>query len=179
MVTQRAAPRAALLLLIARAGNDDQACNKCGRVKYRGALRRGLVRHLSAARVNWLLRQIKTESIGEAFVRMTWPGRSETTQFELSELIKDPAICEKDKNGLQVTKFHIFIARRLGATFTQQVNFIKELEEVVPFFYREIGQNLQEWRKPAPKIKADRSAADDVAVDALQDDAEAERKELP
>jgi hypothetical protein len=131
----------------------------------------------SKARVNWLLRQVKAEKTDEIFVRMTWPGRSESTQFPLSELIADPSICEKDKNGLQVTRFHIFIARRLGAKFTQQVNFIKELEDVVPFFYREIGQNLQEWRKPAPKIKAERSAADDVAVDALQNDAEIDQAE--
>lgn len=131
----------------------------------------------SKARVNWLLRQVKTEKVDEVFVRMTWPGRSESTQFQLSELISDPAICEKDKNGLQVTRFHIFIARRLGAKFTQQINFIKELEDVVPFFYREIGQNLQEWRKSPPKIKVDRSAAGDVSVDALQDDAEADRAE--
>ncbi|WP_245626840.1 hypothetical protein [Aestuariivita boseongensis] len=51
----------------------------------------------SKARVNWLLRQVKTESVQEVFVRMTWPGRSETTQFQLSELIEDPAICEKGK----------------------------------------------------------------------------------
>ena len=86
----------------------------------------------------------------------------------------DPTVCEKDKNGLQVTKFHIFISRRVGAKFTQQVNFIKELEDVVPFFYREIGQNLQEWRKPPPKIKSDRSEADDVSVSELKDDAESD-----
>lgn len=129
----------------------------------------------SKARVNWLLRQVRTEKNDEVFVRMSWPGRSESTQFQISELINDPSICEKDKNGLQVTKFHIFIARRLGARFTQQVNFIKELEDVVPFFYREIGQNLQEWRKPAPRIKEDRSGAEDVAVVSLKDDAEADR----
>lgn len=131
----------------------------------------------SRARLNWLLRQVKTEKIDEVFIRMTWPGRSESTQFQLAELIADPAICEKDKNGLQVTRFHIFIARRLGSKFTQQINFIKELEDVVPFFYREIGQNLQEWRKPPPKIKANRSDAEDVDVDAMQVDAEVDRGE--
>lgn len=128
----------------------------------------------SRARVNWLLRQIKTDKTDDIFVRMTWPGRSESTQFQLSELISDPTVCEKDKNGLQVTKFQIFISRRVGAKFTQQVNFIKELEDVVPFFYREIGQNLQEWRKPPPKIKSDRSEADDVSVSELKDDAESD-----
>lgn len=129
------------------------------------------------ARVNWVLRQVHTDKTEEIFVRMVWPGSSESTQFQLSELIRDPAICEKDKNGLQVTRFHIFLSRRLGAKFTQQINFIKELEEVVPFFYREIGQNLREWRKSAPKIKLGRSVAEDVAVDALQEDAEADRAE--
>lgn len=131
----------------------------------------------SKARLNWLLRQVKTEHTEDVFVRMTWPGRSESTQFQLSELISDPALCEKNKTGLQVTRFHIFITRHLGMKFSQQVNFIKELEDLVPFFYREIGQDLQEWRKPAPKIKVDRSAADDVTVSSLQEDAEADRAE--
>lgn len=129
----------------------------------------------SKARVNWLLRQIKSDQIEDVFIRMTWPGRSEDTQFPLSELIANPAACETDKTGLQVIKFHIFIARRLGARFTQQTNFIKELEELVPFFYREIGQNLQRWRKAAPKIKADRESPVDVV--ALQDDANIDAEE--
>ncbi|WP_417726482.1 hypothetical protein [Roseovarius sp.] len=126
----------------------------------------------SKTRVNWLLRQIKTDKHDELFVRLKWPGRSEATQFPLSELIGDPAVCEKDKAGLQVLSFHVFMARRLGAKFTQQVNFIKELEEAVPFFYREVGQNLAEWRKPAPRIKEDKPSAVDVNVAALQEDAE-------
>jgi len=52
------------------------------------------------------------------------------------------------------------------------VNFIKELEDVVPFFYREVGQNLSEWRKPAPRIKEDKPTAGDVSVAALQDESE-------
>ena len=126
----------------------------------------------SKARVNWLLRQIRTDKQAELFVRLNWPGRSETTQFSLSELLADPALCEKDKAGLKVLSFHVFMARRLGAKFTQQANFIKELEDAVPFFYREVGQNLTEWRKPAPRIKEDRLGAEDVSVAALQDDAE-------
>jgi len=131
----------------------------------------------SKARVNWLLRQIKTDHIDEVFVKMTWPGRSEDTQFPLTELIADPAACEKDKTGLQIIKFHVFIARRLGVRFTQQMNFIKELEDVVPFFYREIGQDLQAWRKAAPKIKDDRELPVDVSVDALQQDANVDAEE--
>jgi hypothetical protein len=121
----------------------------------------------SKARMNWLLRQIRTERREELFVRLTWPGRSETTQFPIVDLIADPSICEKDKNGLKITGFHVFMSRRLGVKFTQQTNFIKELEDAVPFFYREVGQNLAEWRTPAPRIRPDRATASDVSVTAL------------
>lgn len=126
----------------------------------------------SKARVNWLLRQIKSEKLDEVFVRLSWPGRSDATQFSVADLMADSSICEKDKAGLQVVKFQIFMAKRLGAKFTQQTNFIKELEDAVPLFYREIGQNLAAWRKPAPRIKSDRSSSSDVSVEALQNEAE-------
>lgn len=124
----------------------------------------------SKARLNWLLRQVKSEDVEDLFVRMTWPGRSENTQFAYADLVNDPELCEKDKNGLQTVSFHIFLAKRLGAKFTQQANFITELEMVVPQFYREHGQNLVAWRKPAPKM---RPAAENVDIDTMEDEAEA------
>lgn len=107
----------------------------------------------SKARVNWLLRQIKTENTGDVFVRLYWPGRSENTQFSYDELVADPSIVESGKSGLQVTSFHVFKARRLGGRFTQTVNFVTDLEAIVPEFYRDIGQNLVQWRKSPPKIR--------------------------
>ncbi|UXX84372.1 hypothetical protein [Roseovarius pelagicus] len=132
----------------------------------------------SRARVNWLLRQIKVDPSDEVHVRLNWPGRSEATQFPLKGLIEDPTICEQDKSGLQVLSFHLYIARRLGSKFTQQVNFIKELEEVVPQYYREIGQNLSEWRRPAPKIKPNRDVASDVSPEGLAEDADDKSLEI-
>lgn len=126
----------------------------------------------SKARLNWLLRQIKTERTEDLYVRLNWPGRSEATQFSYSELLADPSICENGKEGLQVIGFHIFYAKRLGARFTQQSNFIKELEDIAPLFYREVGQNLFEWRKPAPKIKVDDLSTDDTNLPSLKEESE-------
>ncbi len=123
----------------------------------------------SKARLNWLLRQIKVDSLDDVFLRMKWPGRSEDTQFPVADLIASPDLCEKDKNGLQVVSFHIYTAKRLGAKFTQQSNFIAELEQIVPAFYRDIGQNLIAWRKPAPKIK---DPQPEVDIQGLEDEAE-------
>mgnify|MGYP001572156992 CR=1 FL=1 len=106
----------------------------------------------SKARLNWLLRQIKSENVQDTYVRFNWPGRSENTTHSLVELRDDPSICEKDKGNLQVASFHVYNAKRLGVKFTQQTNFISELETLVPEFYREIGQELSQWRKPPPRI---------------------------
>jgi hypothetical protein len=125
-------------------------------------------RKSSKARLNWLLRQIKSQEADDIFVRMNWPGRSEATQFSLKELVEDPAICEVGKEGLQVLSFYLFVAKRLGAKFTQQTNFISEIEMIVPWFYREYGQNLAEWRKPPPKIEKPKENIDHVELDDLK-----------
>ncbi len=107
------------------------------------------------ARLNWLLRQIRIENTTDIFVRFKWRGRSEVTQFSLEELRADPSVCEEGKSNLQLSGFHIFQAKRLGARFTQQSNFISDLEAMAPEFYKLIGQELVEWRKSAPKIRSE------------------------
>lgn len=120
------------------------------------------------ARLSWLLRQVKTENPQDIFVNLMWPGRSETTTHSLQSLREHPSVAEEGKSGLQVQSFEIFASKRLGGRFVQQTNFISELEQIVPDFYREIGQNLVPWRKKAPRIKAEREESEDVSVEALE-----------
>lgn len=124
------------------------------------------------ARLNWLLRQVRVESADDIYIRLLWPGTSPATQFSLSELRENPAICEEGKAHMTPHSFHIFLSRRLGARFTQQSNFISDLEEIVPQFYGDVGEKLSAWKPSAPRLKPDRTKADDVATDALAEDAE-------
>lgn len=124
------------------------------------------------ARVNWLLRQLKSVETPDIHIRLMWPGSSEATLYPLEELREDATIAETGKEGMQVLGFHVLLSRRIGAKFTQQTNFISSLEEIVPEFYKDIGQNLVAWRKAAPKIKSKRDGALDVSVDALEEEAE-------
>ena len=133
-------------------------------------------RKSSTARTNWLLRQIRSEKTHDLHVRLNWPGRSEATQFTYAELQEDPSRVEIGKEALQVGSFHVFNAKRLGGRFTQQVNFISDLEKVVPDFYREIGQNLTAWRRKAPKIREDRKSAESVSVEAIAEESAEEAK---
>lgn len=125
-------------------------------------------RKSSKARLNWLLRQVDAENTSDLHVECRWPGRSEATPFLWQDLLADPSICEDGKKNLQVIGFRVFYAVRLGARFTQQANFVSDLERVVPEFYRKVGQDLVAWRKPAPRIKeqsdADLSADDEITT---------------
>lgn len=123
------------------------------------------------ARLNWLLRQIKTEKTEDLFVRLLWPGSAPPTQHLYSELKEDIALAEIGMEGKSPHSFSVFYSKRLGGRFTQQTNFIVDLEEIVPSFYANVGVLLNAWKKPPPTIKKERSSAEDVAVDAISDDA--------
>ena len=128
-------------------------------------------RKSSKARVNWLLRQIKTERTENLNVRLNWPKRSEATQFSFDQLKNDSSIVECDKEKLSVVSFHVYYTKRLGARFTQQTNFIADLEEIIPEFYGNVGQNLIAWHERAPKVKPDRGSAEEVTIEALAEEA--------
>ncbi|WP_299043044.1 hypothetical protein [uncultured Tateyamaria sp.] len=127
------------------------------------------------ARVNWLLRQIKSDRDSDLHIRLMWPGKNEPTQHSVEALRENVEIASEGKAHLAPHSFHVFHSKRLGARFTQQVNFITDLEECVPAFYRDVGSDLSAWKKPAPKIKHDRNSANDVTTEAIEEDAEAYR----
>ena len=107
----------------------------------------------SKARINWLLRQIKAEDVEHVYVRLNWPGSSPSTQFGVTQLRTDPGVVENDKGRLQVTSFHVFSSKRLGARFAQRTNFIADLEAIVPEFYSKVGGGLSVWKRSPPQIK--------------------------
>ena len=123
------------------------------------------------ARLNWLLRQIKSDNVEDLHVRLFWPGSSESTQFPVSELRANMDICEEGKKHLTPRAFHVFLSKRLGARFTQQSNFIADLEAIVPEFYGRFGSRLAAWKKSAPKIKETKSSPEDVSTEAISDEA--------
>lgn len=114
------------------------------------------------ARVNWLLRQIKTENLNDLHFRLLWPGTSEPTQFLVHDLKENVDICDEGKQHLVAHGFQVFVSKRLGGRFTQQVNFISDLEECIPAFYGEVGSGLTVWKKPAPRIKLEKPTVEGI-----------------
>lgn len=123
------------------------------------------------ARVNWLLRQIKSEKAEDIYVRLLWPGKSPPNHKSVSELRQDPLAASEGKDHLSPHTFHVYKSAHLGSRFAQQTNFIADLEACVPDFYGNIGSALTAWKKSPPKIKEDRSTAAEVSVSSFSEDA--------
>ena len=124
------------------------------------------------ARLNWLLRQIKSENTQGLYIRLLWPGKSEPTQYPVDDLRSNPDLCNEGKDHLVAHGFQLFLSKQLGPKFTQQSNFIVELESIVPEFYREFGSNLSAWIRKAPEVKSDRPSGEDVSTERIAEDAE-------
>jgi len=123
------------------------------------------------ARLNWLVRQIKASDLSDLYLRLMWPGKAEPTQYLFSDLKAQPELAEADRGHLAPHSFHVFSSRRLGARFTQQTNFIADIETIIPKFYGDIGAELAAWQRRAPKIKEDRSLAEDVSTKGISENA--------
>ncbi len=129
-------------------------------------------RQSAKARLNWLLRQIRTDAILDAHIRFFWPGRSPQTQFQIAELRENPGVIGEGKDRLAPTSFHVFQSKAFGARFAQQTAFIDDIEKLIPSFYDNFGSELSAWQKPAPKFKPGRDDASDVATEAIADGAD-------
>lgn len=123
----------------------------------------------NSARVNWLLRQLPEEKLEGLYLRAHWPKRSSATQIALADAAANSEPLYAGKENMGITAFEVLSVVDLGARFAQRQTFIKELEEAVPDFWERVGQNLQAWVKPAPRVKEERSEPEAVSPSAISD----------
>ncbi len=129
-------------------------------------------RKSSKARLNWLLRQIKQDDVTDLYLRVSWPKRSASTQHSVVDLRNDAGIVDEGKKHLAAKSFHLFESKFTGTRFTQQSNFIADLEQLVPAFYGRYGAVLVAWQKPAPTIRTGRKESSDVSLEAISVEAD-------
>ena len=105
-------------------------------------------------------------------LRVAWRRRSASTQHSVLDLREDPGIVDDGTQHLEARAFHLFESKRLGTRFTQQSNFIAELEQVVPTFYGRYGAALVAWQRPAPTIRGNRTGSSDVSPESISEEAD-------
>lgn len=107
----------------------------------------------TSARVNWIVRQLKKTDDPDVLIRAKWPSKAGDTAEKLTILRENPVALQTDNQKLAPHRFEVMLVRDLAGKFTGRRTFIEHLEQVVPEFYREVGQHLRAWIPSPPKPK--------------------------
>ncbi|MCY4642820.1 MAG: hypothetical protein OXC41_09045 [Gammaproteobacteria bacterium] len=121
----------------------------------------------ASAKINWLVRQLRNVADKDVILRVYW-GRRGTTQATMSEIREDATCLEIGSQGALPSGFELIMIRSLGGRFTGRRTFIEDLENLVPEFYDQIGQNLRPWTPPPPSIDKHDPIEHEEAVDTDQ-----------
>lgn len=107
-----------------------------------------------AARLNWLLRQLKDTPPEDMFIRASTKGRGNNPLVKLQDIRDNPnSLLEQEGSSIIPLAFDIVMSRDLAGKFSGRSTFITAIEETVSKFYEVAGQNLQSWSPAAPKVK--------------------------
>ena len=123
-------------------------------------------RKTSAARLNWLKKQIEgcrikkdTEKEFSKLEQMLWldpivKGRRINFKEPYSKFDK----LYEDIKNCEIKSVRISLEVDFGGKFSQSRKFIEEYESLVISFYRAIVQNLKNWEESAPKMNSEKIA---------------------
>ncbi len=111
----------------------------------------------ASARLNWLLRQLKQTDVDDIFIRAYTMGRGNNPQVKLSEVRENTdSLLIHEGGQIQPVAFDVILSRDLAGRFSGRNTFIQAVEETVEEFYIAVGQNLEAWTPPAPKVKKEK-----------------------
>ena len=108
-----------------------------------------------SSRVNWLIGQLKrVQDPSDIDIKAMWPNRAIPTQAALSKLREDPNHLLSRNESLLPQYFEVSITKDMAGKFSGAKPFIEQFEVAVPLFYEKVGQHLQNWVSPPPKMKS-------------------------
>jgi len=128
-------------------------------------------RKTAAARINWLLRQLKVSDTGGLYIRVHWPHRG-FEQYSLDELRRDVSPAATIYSDRVPIALEVVLVRTPGQRFSQLRGFLEDIEALVPDFYHRIGAELRAWKAAAPRLRDDRIVPEDVSPQGIAKDAE-------
>ena len=108
----------------------------------------------NSARINWLLRQFGKAETSKVSIRCITRGKGQNFGAMASEI--DPK-ADEIKALSEIVSFEVEMSSDLGARFNSRKRFIESLEDLVPTFYANVGQHVQAWVPPPPKVEKEAS----------------------
>jgi len=108
---------------------------------------------LAKAKINWLVRQLKSVESEDVIIRVYWGKGRRHTQDLISKIREDANCVMSEHSGALPSSFQVIMNRGLGQRFIGRKTFIEDLEKMVPEFYDQIGRVLRSWTPPPPSIE--------------------------
>ncbi|MDC0999476.1 hypothetical protein OAS66_09330 [Alphaproteobacteria bacterium] len=118
-------------------------------IEYKIRLKAPPNRKSTTARVNWLIRQIKSDDHTNLYIRAIRPGSSKNTMKPLTEIYANSNVLAFPKYDVPASALEVVKVVDLASKFTGNKKFIEELESGLAWFYDSAVQYLRAWQ-PAP-----------------------------
>jgi hypothetical protein len=112
-------------------------------------------RKSTAARVNWLTRQIQETTNENIQLRATWPGRATPTQIGLARARENPDSLQNPNSSTPVNSLEVLMIHDIAGDFGRNAKFVERLESVLPEFYEQVALHLRAWVPAPPKLNSD------------------------
>lgn len=117
----------------------------------------------NGARITWIIRQLescnkKSNVIFERIRKELWiecniKFAKENYKIKISEIGN---LSETLKGYKEIQAFHINLNKSLGTKFANPKRIIESLEAMILDFYEGVVQHMVNWKKPAPKVVAEK-----------------------
>jgi len=120
-------------------------------------------RKSSAAKLNWLLRQLNKSELSKIIITCITHGRAHNFGAMADEI--DPA-SDEIKGLSEIVSFQVEMSNDLGKYFTSRKKFIEGLESHVPAFYQNVGEHLKAYVVPPPKLQKSEQEDDSLQIPA-------------
>ena len=106
--------------------------------------------------IGWLRQQLKNSNPQDITIYAYWgKNKKKTVDRGMAEVFQNPEILDSDVAKGAPTNSEMRLNRLMRTMGAK--NFISTLEEVVPYFYEQVGEKLKAWQPPPPKISKDRA----------------------
>ncbi len=115
----------------------------------------------ATSRINWLLKQLSKANPADIYIRCDWPGRALSTQETLADALERPERLLTEGNASVPLKFEVSLIKDLAGKFGGRRNFLDTLSEVVPDFYKRVGENLRAYVASPPRLQVQEEALDE------------------
>lgn len=114
----------------------------------------------ASSRINWLVKQLAKADPADVHIEAKMPGRTPAVRMTLSQLRSNEEGVDQAFASALPMSFKIMMVRDIAGRFSGNRTFIEEIEKIVPEFYENVGQNLQQFRPKPPQIKSQKPGID-------------------